>query len=366
MYHFTGEWYGHWMGAHEMKVRFASCVGLAALTLAAGVGCGSSDSSNGFNGDDGGTPSIPDSATHKGDATTPGQDSAASGEDSSTAPDTTTGDDTGTGGGDSPSGDSTVGDGTTGESSTEGGSGDAGPSEGGPDATVAEGGTGDGGAEAQADAAAEGATDAAADAVAEGAAGDAGEDGPVSDAASEAAAEAGNEGGSEAGGEGGTEGGTDGSAEGGDAGVGPMCQTDAGVTLCAAGQHCCVNASTQAASCSAICPSGTSSLDCIGATDNDAAVNQCGTQNCCGTLTLTGGGFSGACTATALSSACQDTCNDTAPATCTAGTYTVQLCTSAADCAGNQRNQTQCCQFGVSPLYWCATGLEAIAANNCL
>jgi hypothetical protein len=148
------------------------------------------------------------------------------------------------------------------------------------------------------------------------------------------------------------------------AGVGPDCRAaDGGIYTCSAGQHCCVNTSTQASSCAASCAPPLYAVDCAGA----SGTNQCGAQTCCGTLVISGGTLPN-CTASELTSACTSgTCNDNPPGglgACNPASHIIKLCTAVADCAGDANGNTMCCRFSTSPLYWCVG--SAFGSSACM
>jgi hypothetical protein len=155
------------------------------------------------------------------------------------------------------------------------------------------------------------------------------------------------------------------------AGLGPVCQRpDGGNYFCSAGQHCCGNSVTRDSVCATACNQGAGyyPIDCPGASGDGG----CGPEVCCATLVLDGGTVPN-CTAAELTSACVSSCsNDSPPGTFSMclGTYTILLCTAAADCAGDPNGNTMCCNFGTppSPVNWCinpASG-DQILANTCL
>jgi hypothetical protein len=155
-------------------------------------------------------------------------------------------------------------------------------------------------------------------------------------------------------------------------GSGPRClASDGGFYFCNAGEHCCVNAPTRAASCSTSCDSnaGLYAVDCPGA----SGAGGCGSQICCGAIVFNGGAVPN-CTATQLTSACVDSCDagSVSPGStgvCT-GRFAIRFCTAAADCASDPNGNTSCCNFGNprSPVNWCISPLSTarLGANSCL
>jgi hypothetical protein len=150
-------------------------------------------------------------------------------------------------------------------------------------------------------------------------------------------------------------------------GTGPRClATDGGFDFCNAGEHCCAN-TDRVAACAASCdaPSGFYPVDCPGA----SGAGGCGSQICCGTLVFDGGAIPN-CSASQLTSACSDSCGDNFPGTLAScgGSYTIRLCTAAADCAGDPNGDTYCCNFGNPPsvINWCVASTVALVANSCL
>ena len=149
---------------------------------------------------------------------------------------------------------------------------------------------------------------------------------------------------------------------------GPSCPAPGGgFNSCKTGEHCCVDAPTRATTCAATCDTGQYPVDCPGA----SGPGGCGTQTCCGTLEFDGGPSAANCYVPKLTGNCADSCNDNFPATLAScrGTYTVQLCTTAADCAGDVAGNIYCCNFGnpAGSFNWCvaATLLPPIA-NSCV
>jgi hypothetical protein len=150
---------------------------------------------------------------------------------------------------------------------------------------------------------------------------------------------------------------------------------DGGGTLCAVGEHCCLNSQTQATSCQAACfaDAGTYPVDCTGATGPGQCTNSAGAGAvCCGNLILTGAGTPPSCTNGGFVSRCAPPtlCNDTPPPDCTQGQYTIRTCTAPADCANDVHpsdaggSLTHCCQFGTSPIKWCVDGLTAAGIGD--
>lgn len=88
---------------------------------------------------------------------------------------------------------------------------------------------------------------------------------------------------------------------------------------------------------------------------------------------LTGVGTPPNCAATSLVASCAATCSESAPVPgifCPSGTYTIQLCTSALDCAGNATD-TRCCSCGAvaagqNPVHVCMGDPAAGACGHCL
>jgi hypothetical protein len=147
---------------------------------------------------------------------------------------------------------------------------------------------------------------------------------------------------------------------------GPHCPSSGGgLDTCNSGEHCCVNAPTRAATCAATCAGGTYPVDCPGA----SGPGGCGSQSCCGTLVFDGGQSTTNCYVPELTAACSDSCNDNFPAALAAcvGTYTVRLCTAAADCAAELNGNIYCCNFGSPPssFNWCVGATPAGLANSC-
>jgi hypothetical protein len=154
--------------------------------------------------------------------------------------------------------------------------------------------------------------------------------------------------------------------------TGPRCfPADATSYFCNADEHCCVNAAIRDSNCATSCDpeSGSYAVDCAGASGEGG----CGAQVCCGSIVLSGGTVP-KCSASVLTSACVDSCNDDrrvpgSTGTCL-GQYTIRLCTSAADCAGDPSRNTACCNFGSppSPVNWCVAPWSPVYnyANSCL
>jgi hypothetical protein len=215
-------------------------------------------------------------------------------------------------------------------------------------------------------------TDAGADSASEMGAADSGGADAGGDAQAEASADAGGDGGgqdaaADVGADMGADTAPDAGADAGqDAGVGqgPVCQhPDGGNYFCNAGQHCCANAVTRDSNCAASCDQGAGyyPVDCPGSSGDGG----------CGTLVIDGGSIPN-CNPTELTSACGTTCNDNPPSALSGcvGSYTIQLCTAAADCAGNPNGDTYCCNFGTppSPVNWCVSQAIYLTGlwNSCL
>lgn len=137
-------------------------------------------------------------------------------------------------------------------------------------------------------------------------------------------------------------------------GVGPTCASaQGGPITCNAGEHCCLDSSSFAESCSATCTGTTYPFDCPGSTGPGG----CGAGTvCCGTLVLDGG-LVGSCSVASFTSSCQATCAENLPgASCGSTrsplTFTVRMCTAASDCAGDS-NRTHCCAYNGGSNYWC-------------
>jgi hypothetical protein len=152
-------------------------------------------------------------------------------------------------------------------------------------------------------------------------------------------------------------------------GPGPRCPaSDGGFDSCNASEHCCVYAPTRSATCAATCDTGAGyfPVDCPGA----SGAGGCGSQSCCGTLVLDGGAVTTDCYVPELTAACSDSCGDNFPATLAtcSGSYTVRLCTAAADCAADPNGNTSCCNFGNPPssFNWCVAPTLPLLANSCL
>jgi hypothetical protein len=137
---------------------------------------------------------------------------------------------------------------------------------------------------------------------------------------------------------------------------------DGGLFFCAAGQHCCVNSIAQQSECSSSCGPSEYPVDCVGATGADSDASLCGSETCCGTLVLNGG-IAPNCTSSELTTSCMSECLDSPPQNCL-GPYTIRVCGTAADCAGDLNNPS-CCRFGSSPVYWCVSAPTMVAAAAC-
>jgi hypothetical protein len=145
-------------------------------------------------------------------------------------------------------------------------------------------------------------------------------------------------------------------------GAGPAClAADGGFYQCNGGQHCCVNAATAASQCATSCVAPEYAVDCSGSTNTSSVMHQCGSQACCGTLTL-GNGVIPNCSATMLESSCTSSCNDSPPVACNT-TSTIHLCWATADCASASPGNTVCCKFGSSPVYWCVDPTIALTGQ---
>jgi hypothetical protein len=151
-------------------------------------------------------------------------------------------------------------------------------------------------------------------------------------------------------------------------GPGPSCPASSGgFDTCNTGEHCCVDAPARAATCASTCDTVSYPVDCPGA----SGPGGCGSQSCCGTLVYDGGSMTTNCYVPKLTAGCADTCNDNFPATVAMcrGSFTVRLCTAAADCAGSANGSIYCCNFGNPPnsFNWCVAGtLLPPIANSCV
>jgi hypothetical protein len=139
----------------------------------------------------------------------------------------------------------------------------------------------------------------------------------------------------------------------------PMCGLgDNGATQCAAGDSCCYNSTAFTESCEATCSSTTEPMDCMGNTGD----NECGSGTvCCATMVLVGG-IAGSCTVSSLTSSCQTTCAEELPgASCGSTkdplTFTLRLCSAAADCADDSTG-SYCCEYNDVPIYWCVANKD--------
>lgn len=155
------------------------------------------------------------------------------------------------------------------------------------------------------------------------------------------------------------------------AGPGPTCRaTDGGVYLCAGGEHCCINTATSDSQCAAACTPPQYAMDCAGSKSTAFAIHPCGSQACCGQLTL-GDGVAPNCSPTEITSSCASVCDDTPPVSCSSMS-TIRLCSVAADCtpdAGETHGNNMCCRFGSGSVYWCVNPVVATALaleGNCL
>jgi hypothetical protein len=167
--------------------------------------------------------------------------------------------------------------------------------------------------------------------------------------------------------------------------VGAVCAAASTVANCAQdAQGCFYEASSTACSGNNSLCLNAACVPCMGTTNvPNARVGVCGTgQQCCGVLSQTGQGTSPNCTG-GVSSQCvpAGNCQDQPPTECTAGDYTLRLCTASADCASDVQwhindagmeasvSRTYCCNFGVvdagSP-FWCTNKLGQLAATTCL